>query len=198
VFVRDDGLLIIAGGKLTTYRRMAKEVVHAGVKWLREHDPEFRTALGRAGTKERPLPGAQGLEEPTLDAVAKVGHRMIEEYGLDGDVATHLCGVYGVRAEIIARMVAADRSLGERMNADSPYLWAEVDFAVDHDLARTVDDVLSRRAPLLLVGRDQGLDVCERVADRLAARLGWSATERARQLASYREIVADTRRFRTA
>ena len=82
------------------------------------------------------------------------------------------------------------------MNADAPYLWAEVDFAVEHDMAKTVDDVLSRRAPLLLVGRDQGLDVCERVADRMQAKLGWSAAEKARQLDAYREVVAESRRFR--
>jgi glycerol-3-phosphate dehydrogenase len=198
IFVRDDGMLIIAGGKLTTYRRMAKEVVRAAVKWLREHDTGFKNNLQGAGTKQRPLPGAQGLEEPTLDAVAKVGHRLMNQYGLDGETATHLCGVYGVRAEIIAKMIDADRSLGVRMNDDCPYLWAEVEFAAEHDMAKTVDDVLSRRVPLLLVGRDQGLDICERVADRLGARFGWSAAERERQLASYREFVAESRRFRTA
>ena len=201
LFVRDDGMLIIAGGKLTTYRRMGKEVVRAAVKWLKEHDDGFASdvepRLTRAGTKERPLPGAQGLEEPTLAAVARVGQRLIGEHGLDGDTATHLCGVYGVRAEIIAQAIRADRALAERINADSPYVWAEVDFAVQHDLAKTVDDVLSRRVPILLVGRDQGLDVCDRVADRMQQLLGWSETEKARQLASYREQVAESRRFRT-
>jgi glycerol-3-phosphate dehydrogenase len=83
------------------------------------------------------------------------------------------------------------------MDRDAPYVWAEVDFAVEHDLARTLDDVLSRRVPLLLVGRDQGLDVCERVTERMAQKLGWSDADKARQLAGYREVVADSRRFRT-
>jgi glycerol-3-phosphate dehydrogenase len=83
------------------------------------------------------------------------------------------------------------------MNGDLPYVWAEVDFAATHDRARTVDDVLSRRVPLLLVGRDQGLDVAERVAARLAAIHSWSADETARQLAGYRKTVADSRLFRT-
>jgi glycerol-3-phosphate dehydrogenase len=201
LFVRDDGMIIIAGGKLTTYRRMGKEVVRAAVKWLKDHDDGFASdvepRLTRAGTKERPLPGAQGLDDPTLAAVAKIGQRLIATHGLDADTATHLCGVYGVRAEIIAQAIHADRALGERINADSPYVWAEVDFAVKHDLAQTVDDVLSRRVPILLVGRDQGLDVCDRVADRMQTLIGWSETEKARQLASYREQVAESRRFRT-
>ncbi len=199
IFTRDDGLIIIAGGKLTTYRRMAREGVRTAVKWLREHDEQFDAAgRERSGTKHRPLPGAVGLDNPSLDAVAAIGRALIAEFGLDGESATHLCGVYGVRARTLAASIAADRSLGERLNADVPYLWAEVDFAVRHDRARTVDDVLSRRAPLLLVGRDQGLDVCDRVGARLAGLLGWSPAETERQLASYRKTVADSRRFRTA
>lgn len=198
VFVRDDGVIIIAGGKLTTYRRMASETVRKAVKWLREHDPEFEAAgRERSGTKHRPLPGAEGLDKDTLEGVAAIGKALIDEHGLDVDTATHLCGVYGVRARVLAEAIAADRAQGERINADLPYVWAEIDFAATHDLARTLDDVLSRRVPLLLVGREQGLDVAERVAARLAARLGWSADEVARQLAGYQKTVADSRLFRT-
>jgi glycerol-3-phosphate dehydrogenase len=196
LFVRDDGLLIIAGGKLTTYRRMAREVVRAAIKWLRGHDGGFAADLHRSGTKERPLPGARGLDEPSLAAVARVGQRLIARDGLDGDTAAHLCGVYGVRAEQLGAAIAADRRLGERLNPDAPYVWAEIDFAVTDDLARTIDDVLSRRVPLLLVGRDQGLDLCERVADRMQRLLGWSDAERTRQLAAYHDLVAESRRFR--
>ncbi|MBK9030253.1 MAG: glycerol-3-phosphate dehydrogenase/oxidase [Myxococcales bacterium] len=199
IFVRDDGLVIIAGGKLTTYRRMAIQGVRTAVKWLRDHDDTFEAAgRERSATKHRPLPGAVGLDSADLEGVAAIGRGLIAEHGIDGEVAAHLCGVYGARAPALAALIAADRQLGERMNADLPYVWAEVEFAVASDRARTVDDVLSRRAPLLLVGRDQGLDVCAAVADRMAARLGWSADERARQIASYQQVVADSRRFRTA
>ncbi len=199
VFVRDDGMIIIAGGKLTTYRRMAKEVVRAAIKWLKGHDDGFAPVADRlrpAGTKERPLPGAAGLDEPNLESVAAVGKQLIEQHGLDADTATHLCGVYGVRAHVLGEAIEADRTLGERLDAELPYVWAEIDFAIERDLAKTVDDVLSRRVPLLLVGRDQGLGVCERVADRLAAKLGWSAEERGRQLDGYRAMVAESRKFR--
>ncbi|HUQ05241.1 MAG TPA: glycerol-3-phosphate dehydrogenase/oxidase [Kofleriaceae bacterium] len=198
IFTRDDGLVIIAGGKLTTYRRMAKEVVRKTLKWLREHDSEFDAdGRDRSGTKHRPLPGAEGLEEASLEGVAKIGRALIDEMGIDGETAAHLCGVYGVRAKVLGEAIVADRALGQRMNPDIPYVWAEVDFAARHDRARTIDDVLSRRVPLLLVGRDQGLDVCDRVADRLAAIHGWGPDEITRQLAGYKKTVADSRRFRT-
>jgi glycerol-3-phosphate dehydrogenase len=198
VFTRDDGVVIIAGGKLTTYRRMAAEAVRAATRWLREHDDGFEAAgRERAGTKHRPLPGGDGLEPPTLESVAAIGRALMDELGLDADAATHLCGVYGARAPTLAALVRATPALGQRMDAELPYLWAEVEFAVVHDRARTVDDVLSRRVPLLLVARDQGLGVCDEVAARMAARLGWSTDERARQLAVYRQAVADSRRFRS-
>ena len=173
VFTKTDGLVIIAGGKLTTYRRMAREAVnktHQAARRARRDDRRVK----HENTKKRPLPGADGIEPTDLEGVAAIGRRLMDEHKLDVDTATHLCGVYGSRAIELGQMIAADRALGERMDRELPYVWAEVDFAAKHDLARTVEDVLARRVPLLLVSRDQGLGVCERVAPRLAAdaRLG--------------------------
>ena len=199
VFTRDDGVVIIAGGKLTTYRRMAAEAVRAAIKWLREHDETFEAAgRERAGTKHRPLPGGAGLDPPTLESVAAIGRALMDELGLDADAATNLCGVYGARAPELAALIRAEPALRDRLDPELPYVWAEVEFAVASDRARTVDDVLSRRVPLLLVARDQGLGVCEAVAARMAARLGWSDEERARHVEVYRRAVADSRRFRGA
>ena len=197
IFVRDDGVVIIAGGKLTTYRLMAKQAVNQAVKWLDRHETGFdEDRLKRPRTKHRQLPGAVDLESEDLEGVAAIGRALIADYNLDGDMATHLCGVYGTRARILAKAIQADPSAGRRINADLPYLWAEVDFAVTHDLAKTVTDVLARRVPVMLVGRDQGLDVCGEVAARIGPKLGWSPTELERQLAEYRDEVADSRRFR--
>jgi glycerol-3-phosphate dehydrogenase len=198
IFVRDDAVTIIAGGKLTTYRRMAKEALNLTIKWLKHNDPGFAAdRLERVATKHRPLPGAVGLASDDLAGVAAIGHALIADHGVDAEIATHLCGVYGVRARIIGAAIAADRAQGARINADLPYVWAEVDFAVTHDLAKTITDVLARRVPLLLVGRDQGLDVAAEVGQRMASKLGWSPAELERQIAEYKTEVADSRRFRT-
>ena len=93
-------------------------------------------------------------------------------------------------------MIKADRSLGERIDSELPYVWAEVDFAAKHDLARTVEDVLARRVPLLLVSRDQGLGVCERVAARLAAIHGWVQAALGDMLDEYKAEVELSRRWR--
>lgn len=195
IFSRADGLVIIAGGKLTTYRRMARETVERALALLDQLGEP--TEAKRASTKDRPLPGAEGLAEPDLEGVAAVGRRLMSEFGLDADTATHLCGVYGTRAPVIAHRIASDRTLGERLDRELPYVWAEIEFAVQHDLARTIEDVLARRVPLLLVSRDQGLGICERVADILGKLLGWDAALRAQLLDEYRAEVALSRRWRT-
>ncbi len=196
VFSRNDGLVIIAGGKLTTYRRMAREAVDATLELLGELGE--RVDVTRASTKARPLPGAAGLAQPDLEGVAAIGRALMDEHGLDVDTATHLCGVYGTRAPIIASRISADRSLGERLDPELPYVWAEVEFAATHDLARTVEDVLARRVPVLLVSRDQGLGVSERVADVLQQLHGWSAEQRAAMIDEYKAEVGLSRRWRTS
>lgn len=198
IFVREDGMVIIAGGKLTTYRRMAKQVVDVTVRALIDRGQLTAQRLEPAGTKHRPLPGAAGLEPSTLDMVAAIGRELMEQYGLDVDTATHLCGVYGVRARVIAERIAARRDLGRRLDPELPYVWAEIDFAVTEDLAVTVEDVLARRVPLLLTSRDQGLSVCEAVAARMAELLAWDAALLARNLEEYRAEVALSRRWRQA
>ena len=196
IFVRGDGVLLIAGGKLTTYRLMAKEMVKEAIKWLRSDGALADRKLRRPRTKKRPLPGAAGLSDPSSKGVKKLVKQLVAEFDLDAELAGHLAWIYGVRADKIAGAIATDRTLGARIVDDLPYVWAEVDFAVQYDHARTVDDVLSRRVPLLLVGRDQGLDVAAAVADRVGALLEWSETTRAQEVARFERTVNDSRKFR--
>jgi glycerol-3-phosphate dehydrogenase len=196
VFTKPDGLVIIAGGKLTTYRRMARETVNKTIDMLEEIGELDKNTLKRESTKNRPLPGAIGVEPTDLEGVAAIGRKLMDEHHLDVDTATHLCGVYGSRALELGAMIQAERALGERIDRELPYVWAEVDFAAKHDLARTVEDVLARRVPLLLVSRDQGLGVAERVGQRLAGILGWDATALAQMLDEYKAEVELSRRWR--
>lgn len=217
IIARDDGMVIIAGGKLTTYRLMAKQAVNAAMKMLAtrelsaatisasavaEDDHDHTDAAPVVGqetsTKKRPLPGAVGLTTPNLEGIAAIGRELMDRLNLDADTATHLCGVYGARARLIGDAIAADPSRGLRLEADLPYVWAEIDFAIEQDLARTVEDVLGRRVPLLLVSRDQGLSIAPKVADHMAARLGWSNDAIAQNLAEYRAEVALSRRWQTS
>jgi glycerol-3-phosphate dehydrogenase len=196
VFVRPEGVVIIAGGKLTTYRRMATEAVDAAGELLAGRNGYRK--LPRSTTRRRPLPGAAGLSAPTQAAVEQVARDVERAAGVPARVATHLSQTYGARASAVTERGAQDPTLLERIDPELPYVWAEVRHAIEHELARTIEDVLVRRIPLCLRGRDQGLDAAPRVADMLGGTLGWSPTERTRQIDAYRRYVDGTRRYRRA
>jgi glycerol-3-phosphate dehydrogenase len=183
------GLVTIAGGKLTTYRRMAAEVVDVAGKQL--------GALPPCGTETRPLPGAA---EPIYSAgyagVTRLSERLAGEAVVDAAVAKHLANTYGARAPSVVARVKAEPALGERLDPELAYVMAQVDVAVDEEQALTVEDVLGRRLQLLLRARDQGLGCTERVARRMATRLGWDELRTGREVEHYRAVVASTRQFR--
>lgn len=182
------GFVTIAGGKLTTFRLMAAQVVDRAI-----------TQLGvttKSTTDTRPLPGSQGLDgtDAALTALAK----SLEGKGLPDGGADYLAGEYGTRAPgLVERAAKTDGAL-ERLDAELPSVFAQVDLAVDEEFARTLDDVLSRRIPLVLRARDQGLGVAAKVAARMAAKLGWSPERTDAEVAQYRAVVAGTRAFKSA
>jgi glycerol-3-phosphate dehydrogenase len=200
------GLVTIVGGKLTTYRRMAAQVVDAAYAQLGQSTPPTKTA-------ERPLPGAEGLL-PAAKGVDPIDSVMLALQalaipGLDTQATRHLARQYGMRGLLIGRRLqalaasqatdggAALRRGLLRLDPELPFLMVEVEVAVQEEEALRLDDVLERRLPLLLLSRDQGLGCAEQVAQRMAELLGWSPDRTAAELAEYRDVVAQSRAFRS-
>ena len=96
VFTRNDGLVIIAGGKLTTYRRMAREAVDETLKLMAELGETVEVT--RATTKTRPLPGAEGLAQPDLEGVAAVGRRADGRATASTSTPRRICAASTARA----------------------------------------------------------------------------------------------------
>lgn len=194
ILIGQDGLITIAGGKLTTYRRMAAEVVDTAVRMLElERGP---LDLPGAATGKEPLPGAIGWPEDddhahVADEVAKAGHPRVPE-----DVARHLADHYGMCALEIARAMAKDAKLAARLVPGRPEVVAQVDWAVREELAATVCDVMIRRTQLFFRDFDQGLGAARQVADRMAELLGWDEAQKAKELARYEAEVALSRAWR--
>ena len=181
----DGRMTSIAGGKLTTYRRMAAETVDAAAKAA-----GLRAAASK--TLRHLLPGARGLNPDLAAAAAELG----QQSGLPDDVCQRLVEVYGVCAGRVASYVAAEPSYADRITPDRPAVFAEVAHAVDHELAVTVDDVLVRRTSVALTAEDQGSAAVERVADIMGTRLGWSAADRQRHMDEYAHTLSLSRAFR--
>lgn len=197
IFVDPDGLITIAGGKLTTYRRMGAEVVDRALDLLRLMGKAPDT-LRPANTEKDPLPGAVGWpEDDDHDAVAAkvlaAGRGSLQE-----DSARLLADVYGMRGLDVAALAAADQRLAARLSPGRPEILAQVDFAVQRELAQTVRDVLIRRTQMFFKDRDQGLGAVEQVSERMAELLGWDDQRRATEELAYTEEVARSRRWREA
>jgi glycerol-3-phosphate dehydrogenase len=195
ITVGEDGLITIAGGKLTTYRRMSAEVVDTAVKLL-HLQAALPASLMPAHTDREPLPGAVGW--PDDDDHGAVARKIGEAggAGVEADTARLLADTYGMRGLEVARMVRQDPSAGERIVAGRPEIMAQVDWAVERELAYEVEDVLARRTQLYYRDRDQGLAAAPRVAARMGARLGWDAGRRDDSVRRYAELVARSRRWR--
>ncbi|MGB5811581.1 MAG: glycerol-3-phosphate dehydrogenase [Polyangiales bacterium] len=195
VIVGEDGLITIAGGKLTTYRKMSKEAVDTAVELLRLTD-RLPSNLHPAETEKHPLPGALGWpEDDDHDEVAEEVGRMGGGM-LTPRVCKHLADTYGMRALELAKVCVDDAAQCEPIVDGRPDIVAQIDWAVNEELAASVADVMIRRTQLFYRDPDQGLGVVEKVADRLAALIGWDAAERARHVDAYKARVALSRRWR--
>jgi len=173
VFEDPDGLLSVAGGKLTTQRAMAEEVVDRICRRLGRHAP--------CATRD-------AWTGPPADA--ETAYR---EMGFEPALAAHLAGRHDP-----AQFV---RWLEEPLARDPVvpgwrYVWAEVDAAVEEEMAMTLADVMVRRLGLFYETRDQGLSVAPAVAARMARHLGWDAQRIRDEVRRYEELVRDHRRFR--
>jgi len=166
-----SGVVTVTGGKLTTYREMAEDTVDELVEHL-DHAPRSARKCRTGALKVR---GAQAVDPNAT--------------GLD----RHLADRYGSEARVVHALIEHDPSLREPLVPGLPYVRAEAVYAVCHEMATTVDDVLSRRTRARLQARDASAAVATAVAELMAPELGWSADEMARQAAAYEALVVAER-----
>ncbi len=171
------GLVVVAGGKYTTYRVMAKDAVDAAV-----HGLDRRVAP--CCTEEVPLAGAEGYP-----ALWNARARLADRAGLHVARVEHLLNRYGSLTEELLELIAADPSLGEPLAAAEDYLRAEVVYAASHEGARHLDDVLTRRTRISIETFDRGTRSAREAADLMAPVLGWDDAQRDREVEHYHKRV---------
>lgn len=178
------GLVMVAGGKYTTYRVMAEDAVDAAVA----ERTAFVAGQPPAGhTQELPVVGAAGFHQ-----MWQARSRLAREWGMDTEAVVHLLRRHGDRSGVVSQLVRDDASLGELLHPDAPYLRAEAVVAVRDEGARTVEDVLVRRTRIALETSDVGRAAVESAAAVLADELGWSDEERAAQIERYHRDWPDS------
>jgi glycerol-3-phosphate dehydrogenase len=176
-------MITVVGGKLTTYRSMAMEVVDRAMRELRFR--ESRPRGRETGTDQEPLPGGE------TDDFTEFRTRGLE-LGVVPESVEHLIRHYGTESAGIYTVCAVDRRLLRRLLPPHPAIEAEVLHAVRRELAQTVEDVMVRRIHLYFEHADRGLAAAGRVAELMGQERGWDEARIAAEAARYVQFARAT------
>jgi glycerol-3-phosphate dehydrogenase len=175
------GVVVVAGGKYTTYRVMAKDAIDAVSHGLDEKVPP-------CCTDRVPLVGAEGYA-----ALWNARHRIADQHGIHVARVEHLLHRYGSLIDEVLALVDRDPTLGHPVPGAEDYLLAELVYAASHEGARHLDDVLTRRTRISIETFDRGVSAAPVAAEVIAAVLGWSEAQVAREVEHYLARVAAER-----
>ncbi|MBD8139659.1 glycerol-3-phosphate dehydrogenase/oxidase [Frigoribacterium sp. CFBP 13605] len=175
------GLVVVAGGKWTTYRVMAEDAIDEAVAALDGRIPS-------STTMEIPLIGAEGYHA----AWNKRG-KIAKAFGVHKVRIEHLLNRYGTTTDEILDLIRDDPSLAEPLPGADDYIRAEVVYAASHESALHLEDVLARRTRISIEAWDRGESAAPVAAKLMAGVLGWSDDEAEAEVANYLKRVAAER-----
>ncbi|MCW2791685.1 MAG: dependent oxidoreductase [Nocardioides sp.] len=178
------GLVMIAGGKLTTYRVMGRDAVDAAAHSLKT---TCNMTVRGSITDRVPLAGADGFEARSNQRVL-----LARRSGLHVARIDHLLGRFGGMVDDLLALVAERPELAQPLEGADDYLAAEVVYAVTHEAARHLDDVLTRRTRISIETFDRGVAAAPAVARLMADELGWDPARLADEVDHYlRRVEAE-------
>ena len=183
------GLVMIAGGKLTTYRVMAVDAVDAARPSLEGPGVTVRESI----TAQVRLLGADGYEARTNQRV-----HLARRAGLHVARIDHLLGRYGSRIDDVLALIDIRPDLATPLDGADDHLEAEIVYAVTHEGARHLDDVLTRRTRISIETFDRGTRAASRVAALMGEELGWDDARRADEVDHYLRRVEAERQSQLA
>ncbi len=174
------GLMLVAGGKYTTYRVMAADVIDRAARRLGPDVPRSRT-------DELPLLGADGYRHMWTNHADLARRR-----GVPAGVVEHLLERYGTLTVELLDLMAARPDLARPVVGAPEYLAAEIVYAASHEGALHLDDALTRRTRISIETEHRGTESAPHVAELMGEVLGWDEATRAREVEHYRaRVVAE-------
>ncbi|XP_026218450.1 glycerol-3-phosphate dehydrogenase, mitochondrial isoform X1 [Anabas testudineus] len=178
VSISDSGLVTIAGGKWTTYRSMAEETLDAAIK-------AHSLSAEPCKTVGLMLEGGKGWT-PTLYI------RLVQDYGLENEVAQHLASTYGGKAFDVAKMAQVTGKrwpiVGKRLVSEFPYIESEVQYAIK-EYACTAIDVIAQRTRLGFLNVQAADEALPRIVQIMGKELDWSQERRTAELEAAKKFL---------
>jgi len=175
------GLVVVAGGKYTTYRVMARDAVDEAVRGLDGGVPD-------SVTQDVPLVGAEGFA-----ALWNQRALLAAQSGLHVERIEHLLRRQGTLVHELLELITQDPLLAEVLTGNEDYLRVEVVYAASHEGARHLDDVLARRTRLSIETYDRGTEAAPEAARLMAGVLGWTDEQVQQEIGRYEARVAAER-----
>jgi glycerol-3-phosphate dehydrogenase len=175
------GLMLVAGGKYTTYRVMAADVIDRAARRL-------GPAVPPSATDQLPLLGADGYRLMWTNRADLARRRGVSVGALE-----HLLERYGTLSTELLALIAEDPSLGRPIHGAPEYLAAEAVYAVRAEGALHLEDVLTRRTRISIETAHRGVESAAHVADLMGGQLGWDAATRQREVEHHAARVAAER-----
>jgi glycerol-3-phosphate dehydrogenase len=186
IFESESGLISIAGGKLTTYRLMANQLMSHVLKSMKtrnliqEIKPTISDKVFLSGFTSK----------DALLTVQEDVKQKATKLGLDQSIALHLVEDYGCNAEQVLNLVKENNSLGDRLVPELPFIKAEVIYSVRFEQTSRLDDFLVRRTRIAFFTHDQGVIAASTVVQLMATELNWPQAKQETELERYRETFA--------
>ncbi|MQY07546.1 glycerol-3-phosphate dehydrogenase/oxidase [Actinomadura macrotermitis] len=171
------GLVLVAGGKYTTYRVMAKDAIDAVA-----HGLDGKVA--ESCTDRVALVGGEGFQ-----AMWNSRHRLAARSKVHVARIEHLLRRYGTLVDDLLGLIAERPDLAKPLGGAEDYLRAEIVYAASHEGARHLNDVLARRTRISIETWDRGVGAAQEAADLIAPVLGWSKKQRDREIEYYRKRI---------
>ncbi|CAI6373255.1 unnamed protein product [Macrosiphum euphorbiae] len=182
VHVSKSNLVTIAGGKWTTYRAMAQETIDAAIQAV----PELKPTKPECQTDGLQLEGAHGWT-PTMYI------RLVQDFGLECEVAQHLATSYGDRAFAVAKLANLTGKrwpvIGNKIHPEFPYIDAEIRYGV-REYAVTAVDMIARRLRLAFLNVQAAQEALPTIVNIMAEELNWSDDEKEKQLKMANHFLA--------
>ena len=175
------GLVVIAGGKWTTYRIMAKDAIDAAVDAL---DGKISSSV----TQDISLLGAEGYR-----AAWNKRAKIARAFGVHKVRIEHLLNRYGVLTDELLDLIRERPELGNPLPGADDYIEAEVVYAATHEGALHLEDVLARRTRISIEAWDRGVSAAPVAARLMADALGWTGEQEANEVNNYLKRVAAER-----
>ena len=179
------GLVVVAGGKWTTYRIMAKDAIDEAAAALDAIVPG-------SATEDIALLGAEGYQ-----AAWNNRGKIARAFGVHKVRIEHLLNRYGTMTDELLDLIREDPTLAEALPGADDYLEAEVVYAASHEGSLHLEDVLARRTRISIEAWDRGVSAAPVAARRMASVLGWDEERIEREVANYLKRVAAERDSQT-